>query len=95
MYILYNKKEDYQYHIINDINTNNNLNEHLMNDDSDETYQVFSIDDENMIRSIIEENKILLQSCEIEINNSTNNETKNNQSLINDKEVEKVLNSSI
>lgn len=93
IHTLFDKNDDYKYYLMKDIKNKNDLNEHLM--DINETYQVFSIDDDNMIKSIIKENDELIRSCEIDINNKSNNETENNQILMTNKEVEEVLNNSL
>ena len=101
VYTLFNKTDDYEYYLMKNMEDNNNLNENLMNENRNEVYQIFSIDDENMIKSIIEENNNLLRKCEVSIhktnnkteNKKTNNKTENKKNFMTEKEVEEVLNS--
>lgn len=82
IYTLFTKKEDFEYFLMKDINENN-LNEHLMDDNN--ISQIFTIDDENMIRSIIKENNNLIESCK-------NNK---NEILMTEKEIDEVLNNGL
>lgn len=84
IYSLFTKKEDFEYFLMKDINENN-LNEHLMHENDNNTSQIFTIEDENMIRSIIKENNNLIDSCK-------NNK---NEILMSEKEINEVLNNGL
>ena len=94
VYTLFNTNDDYEYHLMNNIKNDNDLNIHLMYENNNYINEIFDIDDENMIKSIIKENDELIKSCEAEINN-TEDSTNNNEILITDKEVNDFLNNNI
>jgi hypothetical protein len=90
IYNLFIKKENFEYYLMKNTDENN-LNEHLMNENK--ISEILTIDDENMIRSMIKENNNLIKSCE---NDKDYKKHQNDKYgiLMTEKEIEDILNNN-